>query len=154
MKRLTLTIVVLGVLLLGGTVTAFATGPQGESGPKGPKSLIDKGWACFAAKEFGVWAHCAPPGEDTFSGPPTLKALNFATFDLREDAEFMGTEIAIRDDLFQDQPCPQGVHSDGSTPGTYEFLPGAALDLFAPPGTDPMPDYWSCHHFDDLSALP
>lgn len=100
MKRLMPRVAVFAVLVLAGAPPAFATGPQGESGPKGPASLIEKGWVCFADESMGMWAHCAPPGEDTFSFPVALNALNFATFDLTEDAEFLGTEMAIRDDLF------------------------------------------------------
>lgn len=75
MKRLMPRVAVFAVLVLAGAPPAFATGPQGESGPKGPASLIEKGWVCFADESMGMWAHCAPPGEDTFSFPRCSQRL-------------------------------------------------------------------------------
>ena len=127
--KLAIILVAIG-LLLSATSTA-----SGKGGPKGPATLVEKGWLCVADESGGLWAHCVPPGQDIGSVPPSIVSLNFATFDLTEDAPFVGTEVLIRADLFHDQPCPQGTHG-----GTYEFV--------GPPGLPP-PGYFSCHHFSE-----
>ena len=75
------------------------------------------GWTCGIAGPHG-WLHCS---KDKGGNPSTIevKVFNGA------GDEFLGTELLIRDDLYNGQPCPQ----EGG--GEYFLLPFG---------------YRACHH--------
>lgn len=108
-----------------------AAGPAGAHGVS-PAKLGNAGWTCFNVPDLGV--HCVPPASDF---PPSIDAppasVTVRVFDTDNptatDADFLGTELLIREDLFHGQPCPQ----DG---GVYH-------ELFLGPLT-----YYACHHYD------
>ena len=120
-----LTVVLALVLLLG-------LGLPGLASAKGlsPAQLTRAGWLCVNAGAEN-WAHCFPPG--AFASTASVHVMVFDTTDVTAtDAEFLGTELLLRADLYSGQPCPQ----DG---GEYTYLPSFASGL-------PV-DYMYCHHF-------
>ena len=112
-------------LVLG--VAALAFGVATTAAERlSPAKLTGHGWTCFDTPE-GV--HCAPPGvgAPAPNGRPTYTLRVFATHDVTAtDADFLGTELLVRDDLFNHQPCPQSPTRE------YTFL-------------DFLGD-WTCHH--------
>jgi hypothetical protein len=74
--------------------------------------------------------HCYPPG--TGNSANTINIKVFETTDVSaETAEYLGTELLMHADIYNQQGCPQEGHD------TYE-------DLYPTTG---MP-YYACHHFD------
>jgi hypothetical protein len=72
-----------------------------------PSTLINAGWTCF--NDPGApRIVCSDPGHGrpVIPAPPDRPAsYNFKIFSL--GGTFVGTVHLIRDDLYQDQPCPQ-----------------------------------------------
>jgi hypothetical protein len=87
--------------------------------------LSNAGWACFPAGPHG-WTHCTPPGKSIPTLPETVQVKVFGD----GGSHFLGTEILVRADIYNDQPCM----TDGG--GLYDDLSGEGLPYFA------------CHHFD------
>jgi hypothetical protein len=117
--------------LVIGLVAALAVfavrGDTAQAHGISPAQLSDHGWNCFDVPGLGV--HCQPPGDGSSSA--TLTFLYFDTSDPNdEDAPFLGTEILVRADLYNGQPCPQE--------GLDEYT---GLDLFGGPEVD----YYACH---------
>ncbi|MGH3442551.1 MAG: hypothetical protein ACRDUY_11035 [Nitriliruptorales bacterium] len=132
MKRLALSLVLSGALLLAAGGTASAKGNALTQA-----KVEARGWACFPGD---VMIHCVHPNTDIdalVAGElPSVPSLNFA---LPDGERFLGTEILIRADLGDDErPCRQGTEADG----TYE-----AVDFGGAPG----PEYYSCHHNNEVS---
>lgn len=119
--RLLLLLALAATLLLAPS-SALAAG-KGHS-----SSQLEKaGWTCVNAGPHN-WTHCFNPGFD-----PTGESINVKVFS-EDGSAFLGTELLLRADLYQGQPCMQ----DGG--GEYELLPAAPLGPF------PV-DYRACHHF-------
>lgn len=123
---------------------AAGTAAAGGGGPNMAK-LVEQGWDCFPGE---VMIHCTHPSIDLdalIAGTlPSVPSVNFALADHR----FLGTEILIRADLGDDgRPCNQGTEPEEivgqRTVRTYE-----AVDFSFPP--DGIPEYYSCHHNNDL----
>ena len=95
-----------------------------------------RGWACFPGD---VMVHCVHPNTDLDAlGAGQLASVPSLNFSLG-DGRFLGTEILKRADLGADERrCRQGTEPDL----TYE-----AVDFGGAPG----PEYWSCHHNNELS---
>lgn len=110
MKR-TLFVMLLALGLLLPFTTAVAQG-KGNS----PQQLINAGWSCFDVPGLGV--HCMPPGKKF--GDRAIPILYFDTSDpLAAEADFLGTEILIRGDIYNGQPCPQEGASSYHDIGDY-----------------------------------
>jgi hypothetical protein len=121
-----LTVVLAVVLLLGLGLPGIASA-RGLS----PAQLTRAGWLCVNAGAE-QWVHCFQPG--AFANSATMHVMVFDTLDVTAtEADFLGTELLLRADLFNGQPCPQ----EG---GEYTFLPSFMSGL-------PV-DYYYCHHFD------
>lgn len=105
--------------------------------------LQNAGWFCTPIP-FGdeLWPHCFPP--DSFpptpgpSGnlPASIVVKVFDDILVPDGGFYLGSEILIREDLYNWQPCMQ----DGG--GPYHFL-----------GSEGGLPYYACHHFDTLAAL-
>ncbi|MGD2157116.1 MAG: hypothetical protein PVG32_09605 [Anaerolineales bacterium] len=117
-----ITIVVLAVLVLVVTSVAYAKGNS-------PAQLTRAGWFCEDVSPLGV--HCFSPG--AFKSSPSIQVKFFNTTDpTSTDAEFLGTELLLRADLYRGQPCPQEGESE------WHLLPADET---------PFPvDYRACHH--------
>jgi len=131
MKRLALALVLSAGSLVISTGTVLAKG-NGLT----QASIEARGWTCFPGD---VMVHCVHPNTDidalVAGALASVPSLNFA---LPDGGTFLGTEILIRADLGRDdRPCPQGTEPDG----TYE-----AVDFGGAPG----PEYYSCHHNNEL----
>ncbi len=91
--------------------------------------LVNAGWTCVPAGPSS-WTHCFSPSvdfpDDLFSG--NRKTLQVKVFGV-EGSPFLGTELLIHSDLYNDNepPCAQ----DGG--GAYDPLAGTP--------------YMACHHF-------
>ncbi|MGB3713136.1 MAG: hypothetical protein WA996_01785 [Candidatus Promineifilaceae bacterium] len=85
--------------------------------------LEDAGWTCFNTGPHN-WVHCMK--KNPAEGPSAIPVKVFTV----EGDEFLGTELLIRADLYNGQPCPQ----EGG--GEY-----AGLDL----DEDGTIDYYACH---------
>jgi len=129
---LTLALVLLGGLGLAvamGSTVAQSAAAQGVN----PKQLGKAGWDCL----FVLGAvHCAPPGglaRVVDGSAETMTFRVFATTDPADDgADFLGTELIVRNDLFNGQPCPTDPPSGQYT----HLLPLIGLN------------YWACHRYD------
>jgi hypothetical protein len=124
-------LIALGVLF----VLALAMGQSATAQGVSPARLTKAGWDCFVPMEGDV-VHCAPPGglARVLSGDAnTMTFLVFGTTDpTAAQAPFLGTELIVRADVFNGQPCPQ---DPPSMQYTY-LLPLLGLD------------YYACHHYD------
>jgi hypothetical protein len=91
-------------------------------------------WDCVPAPPVTDELHCARPGglDRMFSGQ--ARTLPMLVFD-ESGKTFLGTEINVRGDIFNHQPCPKDPPSYRYT--HLDFLE----DLLGI-------DYWACHHFD------
>ena len=91
------------LLMLGSAALGATAGAGGVS----PSTLMNAGWTCF--NDPGApRIVCSDPGHGrpVIPAPPDRPAsYNFKIFSL--DGTFVGTLHLIRDDLYQDQPCPQ-----------------------------------------------
>jgi len=91
------------IVLSAAVASASWPGTASARGPS-PGQLRSHGWNCFNVEGLGV--HCQPPGDAASSATMTL--LIFDTSNPgATDAPFLGTELLIRADLYQGQPCPQ-----------------------------------------------
>ena len=114
MRRIKPLVVAVVALALGVVATAGAGGVS-------PSTLRNAGWTCF--NDPGApRIVCSDPGHGrpVIPAPPDRPAsYNFKIFSL--DETFVGTVHLIRDDLYQDQPCPQtgGLYSHIAVIGYY-----------------------------------
>lgn len=119
-SHLKLLVLFLAIFLAAGAVAA---------GGQNPAQLSNAGWTCFNAGPHN-WVHCYPPG--TGNSANTINIKVFETSEVgAETAEYLGTELLIHADVYNEQGCPQ----DGLS--TYE-------DMFPTTG---LP-YYACHHFE------
>ncbi len=117
MNRMLTTLVAVAALLVTMMAGVAAADARGVS----PEKLQNAGWECF---DNPLGTHCTQGGLDAvFAGE--ANTIHVMVFDL-EDGEFLGTELLVHDDVFNDQPCPQ----DG---GEYFQV---------------TPVYWACHHYE------
>jgi hypothetical protein len=86
--------------------------------------LDNAGWTCFNTGPNN-WTHCWKKGPG--ASPSTVPVKVFS----EDGTDFVGTELLIRADLYNGQPCPQ----EGG--GEY-----AELDF----ESDGTIDYYACHH--------
>lgn len=91
-----------------------------------PAQLEKAGWDC----PFVLGAtHCARPGGLARVVSGEAKTMSFLVF---RGGELLGTELIVRSDVFNGQPCP-------TDPPSREY-------------TDLRPllglDYWACHRYD------
>lgn len=114
MTRMLTVLAALGALLL-----TMLAGPAAANGDVTAEKLEDAGWGCF---DIPLGTHCTQDPAALEDGE--LTAVHVMVFDL-EDGHFLGTELLVHEDVFNDQPCPQ----DG---GEY---------------TNVGP-YWACHHYE------
>jgi hypothetical protein len=85
-----------------------------------PTDLMARGWDCRPAPTIPNRMTCSPPNQDhpiLLSGPPPPDDRP-ATFTLLvfDNEEFVGTDLLIRSDLYNNQQCK-------STAGLYRFIP-------------------------------
>lgn len=118
------------IMIIAGLLTAVATvvPPAASAQGVSPDQLGDAGWDCPVV--LGA-IHCAPPGglARVLSGEAeTMSFLVFST----SDGTFLGTELIVRADLFNDEPCPTDPPSRQYT----HLLPLLGLD------------YYACHRYD------
>lgn len=130
---LTVAFVLLAGLGFAVTLGSLVAKPAGAA-TVNPKQLSEQAdWNCL----FVLGAvHCAPPGglaRVADGSAETMTFLVFATTDPADgDADLLGTELIVRGDLFNGQPCPT---DPPSRQYTY-LLPLIGLD------------YWACHRYD------
>lgn len=120
-------------ILMVSTVVVMlaAAGGVVHANGNSPAQLARAGWLCVNAGPDN-FVHCFPPG--AFSSSPSVAVKVFHTTDTGStDAEFLGTELLIRADLYAGEPCAQNGHE-------YELLPASETGLPA--------DYRACHHYD------
>ena len=115
LKYVSIMIALLSMVIIVATVSA---------GGNTAEQLGDAGWTCFNAGPSN-WTHCMKKNPAT--GPSAIPVKVFSV----DGTEFLGTELLIRADLYNGQPCPQ----EGG--GDYE-----GLDLVG----DEAIDYYACHH--------
>ena len=88
------------------------------------------GWDCIAPLPVTNELHCARPGGLVRMFTGQARTLPMLVFEPSGET-FLGTEINVRGDVFQNRPCPKD-------PPTFQY-------------TDLEPifgiDYWACHHF-------
>src|SRR5436190_23903620 len=96
--------------LLVGALTAVPT-MAALAGGSSPAQLAKAGWDCFQPPpDFNPYIHCSPPGQlaGIISGTArSAMFIAFATTDLHAtEADMLGLERVIREDLYHGQPCP------------------------------------------------
>lgn len=109
-------------------VLFVAIGSSATAGGVSPEKLVKAGWLC---ENIEGQVHCFPPGDSSSSASISVRVFDTPDPGAAE-ADFLGTELVIRADLFAGQPCPQ----DG---GAY-----APLDFTG----DGQPEYYACHRYD------
>jgi hypothetical protein len=121
---------VLALVAVVGLGAGVLTGGGGDADARGvnPAQLTRAGWTCFDVPGLGV--HCQPRGAEASDASISLSVFD-TTDPSSTDADFVGTELLIRADLYRGQPCPQE--------GMDHYH---ALDLFG----DPAIDFYACHH--------
>lgn len=117
MKHLITTLVATTALLL---MSMAGTAAAGNGNGLSPDTLTDAGWDCFPIP-LGI--HCTQHLDAMESGDAT--AVPVMVFE-HESEDFLGTELLLHDDVFNQQPCPQ----DG---GEYIKVTGP---------------YRACHHYE------
>lgn len=129
MRRRPAALLSLSVIFLVAVGVASPAVAHGAS----PAKLGQAGWGC--AFVLGN-VHCAPPGGFDRVVAGSAESMTFLVFQTTdpgdEDAPFLGTELIIRNDLFQGQPCP-------TDPPSQEYTDLAPL-LGLP--------YFACHRYD------
>ena len=110
-----------------GTLVATAASARGPSW----QQLDKQGWDCPVV--FGA-VHCAPPGGLARVGSGEAETMTFLVFST-SDGSFLGTELIVRSDIFNGQPCPT---DPPSREYTYLNAPPHDIDL----------DYYACHRYD------
>ncbi len=128
--RLLIVGVIAGLAVVVGGLAHLTDSGEAEAHGSSPAKMVRAGWECQNVPGLGV--HCFPPGSAASSASIPVKV--FDTDDpSATHADFLGTEILIRADLYHGQPCPQEGHDE------YH-----GLDLFGGPEID----YYACHHYD------
>lgn len=115
------------IAALLGAVMAFAT--AAASAERVSAAQLEKaGWDC----PFVLGAvHCAPPGGLARAVSGEAETMSFLVF-RQSDGAFIGTELIVRADVFNGQPCPTDPPG-----GEYTWLkPLIGLD------------YYACHRYD------
>ena len=114
--------VLMVLLLLFVAVAAVAAHGNGNS----PGHLGEAGWMCEPVEGLGV--HCFPPGTEFGSPSITVKVFDTDDPTAVHDADFLGTELLLRADIYDNgkPPCPQDH-------GEYSLLPFG---------------YYACHHYE------
>jgi hypothetical protein len=106
-----------------------ATGASAEG--VNAAQLDEQGWDCPLV--FGA-IHCAPPGGLARVGSGEAETMTFLVFST-SDGSFLGTELIVRADIFNRQPCPTDPPS-----GQYTYLNAPPHDIGL--------DYYACHRYD------
>ncbi len=119
MKRLITTFVAMTALLM---MAMAGSAAAGNGNGVSPDKLQDAGWDCFPIP-LGI--HCTQHLDGMQSGEAT--AVPVMVFEHGSE-DFLGTELLIHEDVFNQQPCPQ----DG---GEYIKVAGS---------------FWACHHYETL----
>lgn len=123
------------VLLITMMVLASLPSAAALAGGVNPAQLSRAGWYCFNAGP-NMWVHCIEPGAG--ASPVTVSVRVFDTQAVNaSEADFLGTELLIHVDYYNEQPCPQ-LTEPGGERVLYE-------DLRETP--EPLP-YYACHHFE------
>ena len=92
--------------LLSMLIIVAAVGAKGHTASQ----LEDAGWNCFNAGPHD-WVHCMK--KNPADGPSTIPVKVFSV----DGDEFLGTELLIREDLYNGQPCPQEGGGEYADPG-------------------------------------
>ncbi len=117
--------IIIASLVAAAAVAVVAAPPaQGVS----QSQLENAGWDCPLV--LGA-IHCAPPGGLARVLAGTAETMSFLVF-RTSDGAFLGTELIVRADRFNGQPCPTDPPSR-----QYTFL-GPLLGL----------NYYACHRYD------
>jgi hypothetical protein len=121
MRRVTIAIAIVALTLALAAPAVAATGVS--------QARLEKaGWDCPLV--LGA-IHCAPPGGLARVGSGEARTMTFLVFST-DDGAFLGTELIIRADLFNGQPCPTDPPSR-----QYTYL-NPLIGL----------DYYACHRYD------
>jgi hypothetical protein len=118
-------------LFAGLLATAALAASAGPAAAATAPQLEKAGWTCIAPLPLTDEQHCfGPKGfERLITGE--ARAVKAQVFDASGQVYF-GTEINVRGDVFNGQPCP-------TDPPTFEYTYlGPIFGL----------DYWACHRFD------
>lgn len=105
-------------LLAVSLITLNLVAAQANAGVTAEK-LDRAGYTCFATGPYD-WIHCLRFEKFGYPSVPVK------VFD-EEGMEFLGTELLLRYDVYEGQPCPQDELEE------WEFLE--------------TPPYYACHHF-------
>lgn len=112
-----------------GAVVALATAGASAKGVS-PAQLEKADWTCFKPLPTDN-VHCVHPGGLARVGTGEAETMSFLVFSA-SDGSFLGTELIVRADVFNWQPCPTDPPS-----GQYTYLK-PILGL----------DYYACHRYD------
>jgi hypothetical protein len=125
MRRFIITgILAAAVAIVVGTAGASANGPDWNQ-------LDEQGWDCPVV--FNA-VHCAPPGGLARVASGEAETMTFLVFSTN-DGSFLGTELIVRADVFNGQPCP-------TDPPSRQYT-----HLNEPPHDIGL-DYYACHRYD------
>ncbi len=125
MRRLiSISVLAAAVAVVAGATWASAKGPDWTQ-------LDEQGWDCPVV--FGA-VHCAPPGGLARVGSGEAETMTFLVFST-SDGSFRGTELIVRADIFNGQPCPTDPPSR-----QYTYLNAGPHDIGL--------DYYACHRYD------
>ena len=80
------------------------------AGGQTSEQLERAGWTCFPAGPDD-WTHCWK--KDPADGPSTIPVKVFS----EDGSDFLSTELLIRADLYNGQPCPQEGGGEYADPG-------------------------------------
>jgi hypothetical protein len=126
--------------LFSASLVALALAASGSVAPAGavtPSQLEKHGWTCITAKPVTDQLHCARTrGLDRFFRLEA-KTLKMLVFDASGET-YLGTELNVRGDIFNHQPCPTDPSQTDPPKYEYTYLGDAFPGL----------DYWACHSFD------
>lgn len=120
MKRKFFVALVLTLLFASTAVAAMAHGQTADT-------LTKAGWTCVNTGPRN-WTHCFKPGFTLDAASQIVKVFSV------DGHTYLGTELLLRDDLYQGQPCPQ----EGAD--HYHLLPASQTPFTV--------DYQACHHFE------
>ena len=114
-----------------GLVAMVALATPSSAGAATAPQLEKAGWTCIPGLPLTDEIHCfGPKGFERFVAGEA-KAVKAQVFDA-SGQEYFGTELNVRGDIFNGQPCP-------TDPPTFEYTYlGPIFGL----------DYWACHRFD------
>ena len=125
--RTAVTAALIAGLLATAALAASASPAAAATAPQ----LEKAGWTCITPLPFADDQHCfGPKGfERLITGE--ARAVKAKVFDATGQV-YEGTELNVRGDVFNGQPCP-------TDPPTFEYTYlGPVFGL----------DYWACHRFD------